>query len=213
MPYPEQSEQKANSILVKVKSWPWGRWVIYALIAAGVIVGLIWLKKAFWPVAPINTTPQVLQEAPKAASVERIYIPGPERIMVYDRPALLAKIPVAPVVAQNQHNQFTATADVPNSPYGGTAVAFTNTSSGVSGIAYTAKERPLFGWGGSGGVSIRGGVGAGNSSTGYTGGVAIRQNIIRVSDVQISAVGELNISTYQKPEGRALVDVELFSWR
>jgi hypothetical protein len=213
MAYSDQVEQKASSIWVKVKSWPWARIVFYSLIAVGAIVGGIWLKKMFWPVAPVNTTPQVLAEAPKAANVERIYIPGPTKILIYNKEELAAKIPMPPAVVQNPNNQFTATAAVPSSPYGGTAVAFTNTSSGVTNISYTAKPRPIFGWGGDGGVSIRGGVGAGNSSSGYTGGVAVRQKIIRVSAVQVSAVGELNLSTYQKPEGKALVEVELFSWR
>jgi len=201
------------TIIERVKGWPWPRIIIYTMIAVGAIVALIWAKKMFYPTRPIDTTPIVAQEAPQAAKVERIYIPGPTRIEIYERQALIDKVPVPPAVSSNPHNQFTATAQVPNSPYGGTAVSFVNVSTGQSAITYTAKPRPLFGWGGDGGMGIKGGVGAGNSSTGYTGSVYVRQKIIRVSDVQVSGVGELNISTYAKPEGRAMVDVELFSWR
>jgi len=197
----------------RLKSWPWGKVVFYGLVAVAVTVGLIWAKKMIWPVRPVDTAPQVLAEAPQAAKVERIYIPGPTKILIYDKRELENKIPIPPAVSGNPNNQYTATAQVPSSPYGGTAVAFINRSTGVSNIAYTAKKRPLFGFGGTGGVGVRGGVGAGNAGTGYTGGIYVRQQIVRVADVQISGVAELNLSTYQKPESKAVVEAELWSWR
>jgi len=197
----------------RITSWPWGKIVFFVMIAVAATVGAIWLKKIIWPVRPIDTTPTVAQEAPAAVKVERICIPGPKVIYVYPKEELNRKIPQSPETANNPQVQYTATAVIPESPWGGTATAYMNVSTGKGGIGYTAKKRPLFGWGGDGGMGIKGGVGAGNSSTGYTGSVYVRQKIVRVSDVQVSGVGELNISTYQKPEGRAMVDVELFNWR
>jgi len=201
------------SFLQRLKSWPWGKIVFYGLMTVAVTTGAIWAKKMIWSVRPIDTAPQVLAEAPQAAKVERIYIPGPTKILIYDKRELENKIPVPPAVSTNPQNQYTATASVPVSPYGGTAISYTNMSTGQAGIAYTAKPRPLFGFGGTGGVGVRGGVGAGNAGTGYTGGIYVRQQIVRVADVQISGMAELNLSTYQKPESKVVAEAELWSWR
>jgi hypothetical protein len=128
--------------------------------------------------------PTVLTEAPQATKVEKIYIKGPVRWKIYKKEDLAQKIPLSPAVAGNPQIQVTATATVPPSPYGGTALAFGNISTGTFGIDYTPKERPLFGWGGktnffaSGGMSTQG--------TYVVGGV--QQPIVRTGPVSVGAV-------------------------
>ncbi len=200
------------AFLQRLKAWPWGRIIIIALLCVAAIVGAIWLKKIVWPVKPVNTTPQVMQEAPQAEDIPRLEIPPPKKLVVYSRDELLRKIPQPAAVAQNPHNQFTATAAITPSPYGGTAVAYTNRSTGVSGITYTPKPRPWIEWGGSGAIGIRGGVGATGDGTGYTGTLFVRQKLITVVGKPLTATGELNLSTYRDTEIKGMLETDIFSW-
>ena len=65
-------------------------------------------------------------------------------IYVYQKPELGKVIPLPPEVRDNPAIVATATANVLPSPYGGVAVAFTNTTTGRSNISYQAKPTPFW---------------------------------------------------------------------
>lgn len=201
-----------QALIQHLKSWPWNKIITLTLICVGAVVLAIWGKKIIWGTQPINTAPQVTQEAPQAAKIDKVRIKT-EYIYIYPKEELVRKIPQAPELVNNPRVQFTATAEIPRSPYGGVATAYTNISTGKAGIGYTAKSHPFIEWGGSGGIGIKGGVGAGTGGTGYTGGLFVRQKLITVAGKPISAVGELNASTYGKPEVKAVIEADLWSWQ
>lgn len=159
--------------------------MVYVWAIAGAVGFLIFLSNRFFPKPPIVSIPAVLPEAPQAAKVEKIYIPGPIRWRVYKKEELIEKVPLSETVKSNPQVQVVATAAVPPSPYGGTAAAFGNVSTGVFGIDYTPKERPLFGLGGKTGIGILGGVSTkGNVAMGYLG-----QDVLRIGPVNLGVAG------------------------
>jgi len=164
---------------------PWKRWLTYALIALCSIVGLIFAYNRFFPQKVITATPQVAPQAKQVEDVPQIAIPGPKKLIVYKRDQIIKKIPLPAEVQNNANNQFTAAVQVPVSPYGGTATAFTNISTGKTDIVVSSKERPFFGFGGEtnfvalAGVSTKGDF--------LLGG--IDQPIIRTGPITIGAFG------------------------
>lgn len=177
--------QALQSKWVTAKSLPWGKYFIYTLIGMGVIAVQIFIFNRFFPAKPVVSIPTVMPEATAAAKVERIYIPGPERIYVYRQDQLPGKVPIPEEVKANKQNQFTSTAEIPKSPYGGTAVGFINMSTGKSAISYTAKERPLLGFGGKTQIGAVGGI----SNKGYASLLYLGQDIVRVGPVNVGVVG------------------------
>ena len=167
-----------------IKALPWKRYTSYLFIGLMALAGLIFGYNRLFPDKPIDSTPSVMPEAPQAVKVEKIYIKGPIRWRVYEKEKLAEKIPLSPEVKNNAKIQITATAKIPDSPYGGTAVAFGNMSSGISGIEYTKNKRPMFGFGGktelfaSGGISTKGNY--------IVGGV--QQPIIRTGPIKMGAI-------------------------
>jgi len=157
------------------------RWIVYTFIGLFIVAGVIFLYNRFWPKAVIEElSSHVAAELPKAANIKKHTITAPKTIEVYDRSDLLKKVPVAAEVAQNQSNQFTATAVIPPMRYGGQAVSFTNMS-GKSGMAVQANKRPLFGFGGKTGI----GVVAGVSTKGNIAAIYTSQDIIRIGPVNL----------------------------
>jgi hypothetical protein len=197
-------KQEVEAKIATVKALPWKRYLVYTLITVGVLAGLAFAYKLFWSKPAIVNTPLVAKEAPAATRVEKVYIKGPERLVVYNREDLIKKIPIAPEVVADHHNQFTSSAAIIPSPYGGTAVAFTNISTGKSGISYIPKERPWFGFGGQTEVGIRGGIG----TSGTTGVAYARQDILRIGKVNLAGYGEAGIHG-DKAGAAAMVDVSV----
>ena len=176
--------QQLRAEINAVKSYPWRRWTIYALLVLGMCAAGIFVYNRFKPKPP-PAAPQVLPEAPKAESVTKTMVPAPKRLEVYDKSDLLKKIPASPALANDSKIQFTSSAAVPVSLYGGTALSFTNMSTGKSGIDYTPKARPWFGFGGKTSIGALGGVSTkGNVAIGYVG-----QDVVRLWSVNIGVAG------------------------
>ena len=164
-----------------LKTLPIKRYALYTLLGLFVLGALIFSYNRFFPKPPITETPQILPSAPQAAKVEYVYIKGPVRWRVYKKDDLAGKIPLSPAVSANPQIQITATAAIPPSPYGGTAAAFGNISTGVFGIDYTQKKRPLLGFGGKTEIGALGGV----STRGDVAVIYAGQPIIRIGPVDI----------------------------
>jgi len=163
------------------KALQWKRWLVYALIVLGIVAGLIFAYNRFFPQSQIVAVPVIAPEAKKAEDVPKITIQGPKKIVVYDKAKLGKKIPLPPEVASNQHEQPTATAELPKLPYGGTSTAFINMSTGKSTISVTPKERPLFGFGG-------------KTTLGLLGGIANKGNVaILYASQPVFRVGPVNV--------------------
>lgn len=181
----EHIKQEIENSITSVAALPWKRYLTYAMIALGAVAGLIFLYNRFYPPIPLDTTTRVVVEAPAAAKVEKVYVPGPAKLRVYKKEELAKKIPLSTAVTGNPSVQVTATASIPPSPYGGIASSFTNMTTGISAIEYTPTKRPVFGFGGKtnfvamAGVSTKGDF--------LLGG--IEQPVARISAVTIGAFG------------------------
>lgn len=164
-----------------IKALPWKRYTSYLFIGLMALAGFIFGYNRLFPDKPIDSTPSIMPEAPQAVKVEKIYIQGPIRWRVYEKEKLSEKIPLSPEVKNNAKIQITDTAKIPDSPYGGTAVAFGNMSSGISGIEYTKNKRTLLGFGGKTEIGAMGGI----STRGDVAVIYAGQPIIRIGVVEV----------------------------
>lgn len=191
-----------QQIKQRLSNIPWRKIGIRLFVAVCVAGAFIFAYKLMHPAPKPVTGPQIAQEAPKAADVPKVVMAGPKTITVYVKERLAEKIPLPPEVRDNPQIQPTATAAIVPSPYGGTAVSFINRSTGVSGISYQPKPRPWFKFGGQTAI----GAGAGLSSYGgQVGAVRIRQDVLRLWSVNLTAEGEANMKATGQAEGRAMV--------
>jgi hypothetical protein len=112
------------------------------------VFSILAFSSALWnwynPRQQASTKPEVMPESTKVVDVPKITLKGPKTIEVYDKGKLDRKIPLPPEIKGDKNAQPTATADIKPSQYGGTAVSFTNLSTGKSGIVYQAKPVPFF---------------------------------------------------------------------
>lgn len=112
------------------------------------IVALIAGSSALWnwyhPKQVADSKPTVLQEAKQAEGIPKVGVVIKKPLIAYQRDKFINKVSVPEEVKNNPANEFTATADIKPSPYGGTAVVFTNMSTGKTGISYEAKKAPFF---------------------------------------------------------------------
>jgi hypothetical protein len=174
----KEAPQQINIALDEAKS---KAWIVYCFIGLFVVAGLMFVYNRFWTKAPINTNPVVAPESANVANVPKEAITGPKQLVIYKRELFLKKQPVPAEIANNPNNQFTASATIVPMPNSGTAVAFTNMSSGVTQIVTQANKRPLFGFGGKTSVGVVAGVTTrGNSAAAY-----VSQDVARVSAVNV----------------------------
>jgi hypothetical protein len=186
---------------------PWRKIGVVAFLVVCVAGAQLAAYRLTHPAPKPSTGPQIASPAPQAANVPQVVIPGPKVITVYVKQKLAEKVPLPPEVANNPQVQATATAAIIPSPYGGTAVSYTNMTTGVSGISYQPKARPWYEFGGQTAI----GAGAGVSFMGgQTGAVRIRQDVLRLWGVNLAAEGEANMRATGQAEGRAMVWAE---WR
>lgn len=181
----DKIKTEAQAEIGAVKALPWKSYIVYALIVLGCLAAIAFAVQRFWPDKPIVAVPTVMPEAKKAVDVPKITVPGPKKIVIYDKEKLGKKIPLPPEIAKDPHVQPTATAQIPKLPYGGTGTSFINMSSGVSVISVTPAKRPIFEFGGKTGLGALGGVSTkGNVAVGY-----VSQPIVRVGAVTIGVAG------------------------
>lgn len=210
---PGQIKQLVSDELAKVKAdgeavikkVPWQKIIAWALVAIGALAIGIMAYNLLRPAPKQATAPYITSEAPKAENVPKVVMAGPKTITVYVKEKLNQKVPLPPAVMNNPNIQAVATGDIKPAPYGGTAVAYTNISTGASGVSFQAKTRPWLQFGGQ--TSI--GVGVGLSSQGgQVGAVRIRQDVLRLWSANISAEAEANTHTTGQTDARAMVWAE-----
>jgi hypothetical protein len=182
---------------------PWRKILIgigytLALLA---VASIVWTK--YFPKQQASTTPTVQPEAVKVVDVPKVTIKGPKILEVYDKEKFGKKIPLPPEVKDNPSAAVTAAADIKPSRYGGTATAFTNTSTGKSGIVYQAKERPFFEFKRDVEIYAEYGVSTKGSQQAAAGS---RWTFLRTGPVHYHVRGEVN----SQPEAKALVGVHTF---
>ena len=137
------------------------RWIPIVLLG---VLALAYLRFAPDSLKPWTNAPQpAVQPKDPVASIERIYIPGPERVRVIETIKYLEKVPGAltPQTAADNNAHVIASAKIPPSPAGGTATGILRYQDGVGtgSIEYKPSEPPFFALQKEFGV--RGGVGAG----------------------------------------------------
>ena len=117
-----------------------------ALIA---VLFFVYAKYAPDSMKPWSNAPTVaVQPKDPAAAIERIYIPGPERVRVIETIKYLEKVPGAltPQTAADNSTHVIASAKIPPSPAGGTATGILRYQDGVGtgSIEYGAATPPFF---------------------------------------------------------------------
>jgi hypothetical protein len=98
---------------------------------------------------PWSNAPTVaVQPKDPAAAIERIYIPGPERVRVIETIKYLGKVPGAltPQTAADNSAHVIASAKIPPSPVGGTATGILRYQDGVGtgSIEWKPAQPPFF---------------------------------------------------------------------
>lgn len=122
----------------------------YIPVALVIVVGLLYLRYAPDSLKPWTNAPQpAIQPKDPAAKVERVMIPGPERVRVIEKIKYIEKIPDAltPSTVQDNAAHVIASATIPPSVAGGTASAILRTGPdgvGTGSIEYRAATPPFF---------------------------------------------------------------------
>jgi hypothetical protein len=178
--------------------WPWVIGVVALLALISLAANHWWPKKQadtkFGGTAPIPAVANVpVQELP------------PQRVIVLVKQEVVKKIKDLPDDVKNDpKKQITTTADIPPSPNGGSAIAYINTSSGVSNITYKAKPRPFMGLPNDVTVGVRYGVST-KAPSGQEGQVYGKWDFFRIGSAYLGAYGE--VST--QPAAKAMVDLSM----
>jgi hypothetical protein len=123
--------------------------VKWGLIALCVLAALAYLRYAPDSLKPWTNAPQpASQPKDPVATIERIYIPGPERVRVIETIKYLEKVPgaVTPATAADNNAHVVASAKIPPSTAGGTATGILRYQDGVGtgSIEWKPAEPPFF---------------------------------------------------------------------
>jgi hypothetical protein len=126
---------------------PFAKW---GLIVLCVLAALAYLRYAPDSLKPWTHVPQpAVQPKDPVATIERIYIPGPERVRVIETVKYLEKVPGAltPQTAADNNAHVIASAKIPPSPAGGTATGILQYGPdgvGTGRIEWKPAEPPFF---------------------------------------------------------------------
>jgi len=123
--------------------------VKWGLIALCVVAALAYLRFAPDSLKPWTNAPQpATQPKDPVATIERIYIPGPERVRVIETIKYLEKVPGAltPATIADNNAHVVASAKIPPSSAGGTATGILRIQDGVGTGSIEGKpaKTPFF---------------------------------------------------------------------
>jgi hypothetical protein len=163
-------------------------------IALIVLAGFAYLRYAPDSLKPWTSAPQVAVQAVESkvvTKIERVMVPGPERIVTIEKVKYVEKVPGAltPATIADNSAHVVASAKIPPSPAGGTASAILRVQDGVGvgTIEYLPAKTPFFALQKEFGV--RGGVGTGGLILGELYARPVRVGPI---SVEIRAFGMRN---------------------
>ena len=161
------------------------RWGLIALLAG---FALAYLRFAPDSMRPWTNTPQpAVQPKDPAVKIERVEVPGPERIRVIEKIKYIEKMPdvLTPSTVQDNAAHVIASATIPPSVAGGTASAILRRwpdGVGVWSIEYRPATPPFLAFQKEFGV--RGGVGTGGLVLGELYG-----RFVRIGPITVEARG------------------------
>ena len=161
------------------------RWGLIALLAG---FALAYLRFAPDSMRPWTNTPQpAVQPKDPAVKIERVEVPGPERIRVIEKIKYIEKMPdvLTPSTVQDNAAHVIASATIPPSVAGGTASAIRRRGPdgvGVGSIEYRPATPPFLAFQKEFGV--RGGVGTGGLVLGELYG-----RFVRIGPITVEARG------------------------
>lgn len=180
---------------------PRNRLIAYGVVAAVGLAYLLWLRFK----APDVRPGEVVQAPPaKAVKNEPVVAEKPKRLIVYrDTVRIVEKMGLPPAASQERVQQAV---EVPRLKYGGTAVTFTNLSTGQSRSVIKASESPWFAFRN----DLSAGIGYGVSTNGTTVTTRLRYDVAQIKALTVSGEVEANYaSTRNNPiEGKATVWLE-----
>jgi len=106
-------------------------------------------------------------------------------LKVHNKKLAVNKMKLPAAIADDPAKQVTATAALKPSPGGYTVAAVIDTDTGATDLVAKEKPRPLLGFGGTSEVGAIGGI----TNRGDSALVFVRQDLIRVGNVNLFAVG------------------------
>lgn len=203
----EQVSSEAREAVIKIETQvqaAWKRnvkWIALGILALALISLAV---NRFWPKpAPAPTTYTAAAPIPAVANVPTVELP-PQRVVVLVKQEAIKKLPdLPPEIKNDPKQQITATADIPPSPNGGSAVAFINRTTGRSGIIYKAKPQPLIGFPSDITVGVRYGVTT--RAPGQEGQLYGKWDFFRVGKAYLGMYGEVNT----RPEAKGMIDLSM----
>ena len=200
-------EQDVQTEAAKVETQVQAGVTQYWIWAVGAVVLLMLLSllaNHYWPKKQADTKFEAVDPIPAVAKVPTQELP-PQRVIVLVKQEVVKKIKdLPPDIKNDPKKQITTTADIPPSPNGGSAVAYINTSSGVSNITYKAKPRPFMGLPNDVTVGVRYGISS-KAPSGQEGQVYGKWDFFRVGNAYLGAYGEVS----SQPAAKAMVDLSM----
>lgn len=180
---------------------PRDRLIAYGVIAAVGLTYLVWLRFK----APDVRPGEVVQAAPvKAVKDEPVVAEKPKQLIVYrDTVRIVEKMGLPPAAPQERVQQAV---EVPRLKYGGTAVTFTNLSTGQSRSVIKASESPWFAFRN----DLSAGIGYGVGTNGTTVTTRIRYDVAQIKALTVSGEVEANYTASRDNpvEGKAMLWLE-----
>jgi hypothetical protein len=178
-------------------------WLRTIALIAGILAACSIIWNHFYPKQTASTTYTTTAPIPAVANVPTQELP-PQKVIVLVKQEAVKKLPdLPPDMKADPKQQITTTADIKPSPYGGSAVAFINTSTGRSSIIYKAKERPWLGFPSDITLGVRYGVTT--RAPGQESQLYAKWDFFRIGSAYLGAYGEVS----SRPEAKAMVDMSM----
>lgn len=180
---------------------PRNRLIIYGVVAAIGLTYLLWLH---FRVPDVRPGEVVLATPAKTVKNEPVVAEKPKQLIVYrDTVRVVEKIGLPPAAPQERVQQAI---EVPRLKYGGTAVTFTNLSTGQSRSVIKASESPWFAFRN----DLSAGVGYGIGTNGTTVTTRLRYDVAQIKALTVSGEVEANYTASRDNpvEGKAMLWLE-----
>lgn len=169
------------------------------------LLGIVACSSAAWnwyhprvvPSTSYGSTPPI----PAAANLPTQELPV-QRVVVLVKQEAVKALKPPPEITGNPSAQITATAAIPPSPHGGSAIAYINTSTGRSNIVYKAAPQPLFGFPSDVTTGVRYGV---TTNDAYQGQLYAKWDFLRIGKAFLGVYGEVTT----RPDAKAMIDASV----
>jgi hypothetical protein len=174
--------------------------ILLILLAAICLTSIGW--NYFKPANPV--TPQIWvqpKEVKETVKIQRVAVPGPERIITIDKPVIIEKLKLPDTFKNASTVQAISSASLEPTKAGYNVIGTIDTKTGIGGMIAKEKERSFLGLPSNLSVGSRYGLITDGRQEAQ---VYTRYQPLRVGNVYLGLYGEAN----SRPEGKAMIDLE-----